>query len=74
MADSTASSRNSYMDPSVLMSIRSLELRAKVIVEGFRTGLNRSPRHGFSVEFSEYRSIAGMDAQPAGRCGWPESV
>jgi uncharacterized protein (DUF58 family) len=61
MADSTASSRNSYMDPSVLMSIRSLELRAKVIVEGFRTGLNRSPRHGFSVEFSEYRQYTQGD-------------
>ena len=43
------------------MSIRSLELRAKVVVEGFRTGLNRSPRHGFSVEFSEYRQYAQGD-------------
>jgi uncharacterized protein (DUF58 family) len=49
------------MDPSVVMSIRSLELRAKVIVQGFRTGLNRSPRHGFSVEFSEYRQYAQGD-------------
>jgi len=61
MPDSAASSRNSYMDPSVLMSIRSLELRAKVVVEGFRTGLNRSPRHGFSVEFSEYRQYTQGD-------------
>lgn len=43
------------------MSIRSLELRAKVVVEGFRTGLNRSPRHGFSVEFSEYRQYSQGD-------------
>ncbi len=49
------------MDPSVVMSIRSLELRAKVIVNGFRTGLNRSPRHGFSVEFSEYRHYTQGD-------------
>ena len=49
------------MDPSVVMSIRSLELRAKVIVQGFRTGLNRSPRHGFSVEFSEYRQYTPGD-------------
>ena len=49
------------MDPRAVMSIRSLELRAKVIVEGFRTGLNRSPRHGFSVEFSEYRQYAQGD-------------
>ncbi|MCP4174332.1 MAG: DUF58 domain-containing protein [Fuerstiella sp.] len=49
------------MDPKVVMSIRSLELRAKVVVEGFRTGLNKSPRHGFSVEFSEYRQYAQGD-------------
>ena len=51
----------SFMDPKVVMSIRSLELRAKVVVEGFRTGLNKSPRHGFSVEFSEYRQYAQGD-------------
>lgn len=49
------------MDPQVVMGIRSLELRAKVVVEGFRTGLNRSPRHGFSVEFSEYRQYTQGD-------------
>lgn len=49
------------MDPRVVMSIRSLELRAKVVVDGFRTGLNKSPRHGFSVEFSEYRQYAQGD-------------
>jgi len=49
------------MDPSIVMSIRSLELRAKVVVDGFRTGLNRSPRHGFSVEFSEYRQYTQGD-------------
>ncbi|MEY2727858.1 MAG: hypothetical protein RLZZ458_3725, partial [Planctomycetota bacterium] len=46
------------MNPAVVMAIRSLELRAKLVVNGFRTGLNRSPRHGFSVEFSEYRQYA----------------
>lgn len=51
----------SMMDPKVVMGIRSLELRAKVVVDGFRTGLNRSPRHGFSVEFSEYRQYAQGD-------------
>jgi len=43
------------LDPAALMRIRSLELRARVIVEGFWSGLHRSPYHGFSVEFSEYR-------------------
>ncbi|MCA9065125.1 MAG: DUF58 domain-containing protein [Planctomycetaceae bacterium] len=49
------------MDPQVIMAIKSLELRAKIVVEGFRTGLNRSPRHGFSVEFSEYRQYTQGD-------------
>ncbi|MEZ6128266.1 MAG: DUF58 domain-containing protein [Planctomycetaceae bacterium] len=61
MAESPATPTRSYMDPKVVMSIRSLELRAKVVVEGFRTGLNKSPRHGFSVEFSEYRQYAQGD-------------
>lgn len=51
----------SFMDPKVVMSIRSLELRAKVVVEGFRTGMNKSPKHGFSVEFSEYRQYTQGD-------------
>ena len=43
------------MDPKALMAIRNLELRARVVVEGFWNGLHRSPYHGFSVEFTEYR-------------------
>ncbi|MFC1766837.1 DUF58 domain-containing protein, partial [Planctomycetota bacterium] len=44
------------VDLTALMRIKSLELRAKVIVEGFWRGIHRSPHHGFSVEFTEYRS------------------
>lgn len=33
----------------------SLELLAKQLVEGFITGLHKSPYHGFSVEFAEHR-------------------
>jgi uncharacterized protein (DUF58 family) len=43
------------------MSIRNLELRARVVVEGFWTGLHRSPYHGFSVEFTEYRQYTPGD-------------
>lgn len=43
------------------MRIQSLELRAKVVVEGFFHGLHRSPLHGFSVEFSEYRPYSSGD-------------
>ena len=45
----------SLIDPQALMSIRNLELRARVVVEGILDGLHRSPYHGFSVEFTEYR-------------------
>jgi uncharacterized protein (DUF58 family) len=50
-----------FVDPKVLMAIKSLELRARVVVEGFRTGLHRSPFHGFSVEFTEYRQYTPGD-------------
>lgn len=43
------------------MQIKSLELRAKSVVEGFFTGLHRSPYHGFSVEFTEYRQYSPGD-------------
>jgi len=49
------------VDPRVLMHIRSLELRARVVVEGFTSGLHRSPFHGFSVEFTEYRQYTPGD-------------
>src|SRR5215469_17139429 len=47
-----------FVDPKVLMAIRNLELRARLVVEGFWSGLHRSPYHGFSVEFTEYRSYS----------------
>ena len=43
------------------MAIRNLELRARVVVEGFWNGLHRSPYHGFSVEFTEYRQYSPGD-------------
>lgn len=50
-----------FIDPSTLMMLKSLELRARHVVEGFMTGLNRSPFHGFSVEFTEYRQYTQGD-------------
>ena len=49
------------IDPQALMAIRSLELRARAVVEGFWSGLHRSPYHGFSVEFTEYRQYTPGD-------------
>lgn len=43
------------MDQSVLTSYKSLDFFARQVVEGFITGRHRSPFHGFSVEFSDYR-------------------
>ena len=43
------------IDPMAVMRIKDLQLRAKAVVEGFYNGMHRSPFHGFSVEFSEYR-------------------
>lgn len=51
----------SLVDPQTLMRIKSLELRAKIVVQGFLSGLHRSPHHGFSVEFSEYRQYTPGD-------------
>jgi uncharacterized protein (DUF58 family) len=50
-----------FIDPTTLMRIKSLQLRAKIVVEGFFSGLHRSPFHGFSVEFSEYRQYSPGD-------------
>ena len=41
--------------PEQLAAIRNLSLRARLIVEGFMAGMHKSPFHGFSVEFLEYR-------------------
>lgn len=53
--------QGNHLDPAALVAIKSLELRARVIVEGFWTGLHRSPFHGFSVEFTEYRQYTPGD-------------
>ena len=50
-----------YLDPAALMRIKNLELRARLVVEGFLSGLHRSPYHGFSVEFTEYRQYTPGD-------------
>ncbi len=44
-----------YLDYETLFSIQSLEIRARLLVEGFFAGFHKSPFKGFSVEFSEYR-------------------
>ena len=50
-----------YFRPEVLKRITRLELRAKRVVEGFISGLHKSPYQGFSVEFAEHREYVPGD-------------
>lgn len=43
------------LDPDLLSQLTPLDLKARTIVEGFISGLHRSPFYGFSVEFAEHR-------------------
>jgi uncharacterized protein (DUF58 family) len=50
-----------FLDPAVVARLGTLELKARTIVEGFLSGLHRSPLKGFSVEFAEYRQYIHGD-------------
>jgi len=52
---------SAVVDPASLMRIKNLKLRAKTVVEGFFAGLHRSPTHGSSIEFIEYRAYVPGD-------------
>ncbi|MCI0532488.1 MAG: DUF58 domain-containing protein, partial [candidate division Zixibacteria bacterium] len=40
-----------YLRPDIVSRLSGLEIKARLVVEGFIAGLHRSPYHGFSVEF-----------------------
>ena len=50
-----------YLDPDVLGRIQRLDLMARLVVEGFLSGMHRSPFHGFAVEFAEHREYTPGD-------------
>ena len=50
-----------YLDPRTLAKIGSIDLRARLIVEGLMTGMHRSPYQGISVEFAQHRPYAAGD-------------
>lgn len=50
-----------FLDPAVVSRLGTMELKARTIVEGFLSGLHRSPYRGFSVEFAEYRQYMPGD-------------
>jgi uncharacterized protein (DUF58 family) len=69
----SSSDYRKYLKPDIVSRLSRLDLVARLVVEGFITGLHRSPYHGFSVEFSEYRpympgdSIKNIDWKVLGR-------
>jgi uncharacterized protein (DUF58 family) len=60
-ANKSKSAISRFLDPSVVSRLSGMELKARLIVEGFIAGMHRSPYHGFSVEFAEYRQYMQGD-------------
>jgi len=50
-----------FLDPALIARLGTMELKARTVVEGFISGLHRSPYKGFSVEFAEYRQYMPGD-------------
>jgi uncharacterized protein (DUF58 family) len=49
------------LDPSIMDRIKRMDIRARLVVEGFITGQHRSPFNGFAVEFAAHREYAPGD-------------
>ena len=56
------------LDPEVVARLAHLDVRARLVVEGFIAGMHRSPFHGFSVEFAEHRPY--MPGDPLKNQDW----
>jgi len=50
-----------YLDPETVSKLKGMEMKARMVVEGFIAGLHKSPYHGFSVEFAEHRQYMPGD-------------
>jgi uncharacterized protein (DUF58 family) len=61
MAVSATARSLRFLDPRVLTRIANLQLAARTVVDGFLAGLHRSPQHGFSPNFAEYRAYTPGD-------------
>jgi uncharacterized protein (DUF58 family) len=55
MSTQIAPTRPDLFDPATIAALGRIEIVARWIVDGFISGLHRSPRKGFSVEFAEHR-------------------
>ena len=51
-----------YLSPEIVSRLSRLDLIAKYVVEGYITGLHKSPYHGFSTEFAEHRQYMEGDS------------
>ena len=60
-ADSAVESYQKYLDPQILAKLQGLDFKARLIVEGYVSGLHKSPYHGFSIEFAEHREYVSGD-------------
>lgn len=60
-ADPTMDDPLRYLDPLTLAKVRGLELQARLVVEGYLSGMHKSPYHGFSVEFAQHREYVPGD-------------
>lgn len=57
-----ANTKHKYIDPEALSRLRNMSLAARLVVEGYFSGLHRSPQRGFSIEFAEHREYTpGVD-------------
>jgi uncharacterized protein (DUF58 family) len=61
MPTTSSAAPRHLLHPEVLASLANLDLIARAVVEGFLTGMHRSPFFGFSQEFAEYRAYAEGD-------------
>ncbi|RPH95090.1 DUF58 domain-containing protein [candidate division KSB1 bacterium] len=53
---------NNLLQPEFVSRLKNMQLRARLVVEGFMVGLHKSPYHGFSVEFAEHRPYMPGDS------------
>jgi len=67
-AQTLESDSRSFLDPRIVGKLQRLDLIARLVVEGFLTGLHKSPYHGFSVEFADYRQY--MPGDPVRNVDW----
>ncbi|GDY11294.1 hypothetical protein LBMAG53_01710 [Planctomycetota bacterium] len=60
-AAAAAATPSRYLDPAVLAGVRRLELRSRLVAEGFLAGSSRSPFHGSGIEFAQHRAYSPGD-------------